>query len=173
MENFTNLGFETVQKPVRIDMLTYAGSAFGSTVDGEQVFINGRIVDALNLYEGVIAMGHLVPNFPDKRAQIPWRAMRMTLPEDQEPMVEEEVIEEDPTPSISDTILKHIQTHSEHYFTTSDLAEDLGMDTTTISNWCMSLHNRGLISRADFHAGPNQKRASFVMWGLNSKSFAS
>lgn len=174
MENFTNLGFETVQKPVRIDMLTYAGSAFGSTVDGEQVFINGRIVDTLSLSEGMIAMGHLVPNFPDKRDQIPWRAMRMTLPEDREPVVEdEEVIEEEPVLSVSDRIMAHIKENPTTYFTTTDLVEDLGLDTKTVNNNCMSLHNRGLIARADVHAAPNQKRASYVLWALNSKSFAS
>lgn len=168
MENFTNQGFETVQKPVRIDMLTYAGSAFGSTVDGEQVFINGRIVDTLSLSEGMIAMGHLVPNFPDKRHQIPWRAMRMTLPEDREPMVEEEV-----PLSSSDKIMAHIKENPTTYFTTTDLVEDLDLDTKTVNNNCMSLHNRGLIARADVHAAPNQKRASYVLWALNSKSFAS
>lgn len=169
MENFTNQGFETVQKPVHIDMLTYAGSAFGSTLEGEQVFINGRIVDALGLSEGMVAMGYLMPNFPDKRDQIPWRAMRMTLPEDREPVVEEEVIEEEtPGDRIYDVLAKNF----DEYFTTADLTEALDLDTKTVNNWCMSLHKRGLIARADVHAAPNQKRASFVLWAKNAKSFA-
>lgn len=167
MENFTNQGFETVQKPVHIDMLTYSGSAFGCTVDGEQVFINARIVDAMGLDEGVIVMGHLLPNFPDKRDQIPWRAMRVSRPKVEEPEVEPE----DQTPG--DKILALIEEHPQEYFTTVDITEELGLDTKTVNNWCMGLHNRGLIARADVHAAPNQKRASFVLWAKNSKSFAS
>ena len=170
MENFTNQGFETVQKPVHVDMLTYSGSAFGSTPDGDQVFINARIVDAMGLSEGMVLLGHLLPNFPDKRDQIQWRAMRMEKPrpraEDDEPFVEAEE-----TPG--QKILARIKEGSQGYFTTVDLVEDLGLDTKTVNNNCMSLHNRGLIARADVHAAPNQKRASYVLWALDAKSFAS
>lgn len=170
MENFTNQGFETIQKPVHVDMLTYSGSAFGSTPDGDQVFINARIVDAMGLSEGMVLTGYLLPNFPDKRDQIQWRAMRMEKPEpraeDDEPLVE---IEETP----GQKILARIKEGSQGYFTTVDLVEDLGLDTKTVNNNCMSLHNRGLIARADVHAAPNQKRASYVLWALDAKSFAS
>ena len=170
MENFTNQGFETVQKPVHVDMLTYSGSAFGSTPDGDQVFINARIVDAMGLSEGMVLTGYLLPNFPDKRDQIQWRAMRMEKSgpraEDDEPLVEAEE-----TPA--QKILSRIKEGSQGYFTTVDLVEDLGLDTKTVNNNCMSLHNRGLIARADVHAAPNQKRASYVLWALDAKSFAS
>jgi len=53
------------------------------------------------------------------------------------------------------------------------LAEETGFDTKTVNNWAMGLHNQGLISRADVHAGPGQKRASFILWALSAKSFAS
>ena len=172
MENFTNQGFETVQKPVHIDMLTYAGSAFGSTVNGEQVFINARIVEAMGLDEGMVVMGFLLPNYPDKRENIPWRAMRVKVSNGQEE--DEEVIEQDPEPEQTpgDRIMAVIKQTPDGYFTTVDLTEELGLDTKTVNNWCMSLHNRGLIARADVHAAPNQKRASFVLWALNPKSFA-
>jgi len=164
-----NQTFETFQKPVHVDMLTYAGSAFGSTVDGEQVFINARIVDAMKLDEGMVVMGHLLPNFPDKRDNIPWRAMRVTIPDGQE-VVDQPEQEPEPTPG--DKILAIIKEAPEGYFTTIDLMEETGLDTKTVNNWCMGLHNRGLIARADVHAAPNQKRASFVLWALNTKSFA-
>lgn len=169
MENFTNQGFETIQKPVHLDMLTYSGSAFGSTIDGEQVFVNARIVETMGLSEGMVVMGYLLPNFPDKRDQIPWRAMRVTLAE--EKPEEKEVEPEKQTPG--DKILAVIKDHPEEYFTTVDLAEETGFDTKTVNNWAMGLHNQGLISRADVHAGPSQKRASFILWALSAKSFAS
>jgi len=164
-----NQTFETFQKPVHVDMLTYAGSAFGSTVDGEQVFINARIVDSMKLDEGMVVMGHLLPNFPDKRDNIPWRAMRVTIPESQEAPAQPEP---EPEPTPGDKILAIIKETPEGYFTTTDLTEETGLDTKTVNNWCMGLHNRGLIARADVHAAPNQKRASFVLWALNTKSFA-
>lgn len=173
MENFTNQGFETVQKPVHVDMLTYSGSAFGSTPDGDQVFINARIVEALNLSEGMVLLGHLLPNFPDKRDQIQWRAMRMQKPTDREPIVEDDepFVEAEETPG--QKILARIRSIEEGYFTTLDLVRELKLDTKTVNNNCMSLHNRGLIARADVHAAPNQKRASFVLWAPDAKSFAS
>lgn len=173
MESFTNQSFETVQKPVHVDMLTYAGSAFGSTVNGEQVFINSRIVETMGLSEGMVVVGFLLPNYPDKRDNIPWRAMRVKVPNGQG---DDEVIKHEPEPepeqTPGDRIMAIISQTPDGYFTTVDLTEELGLDTKTVNNWCMSLHNRNLIARADVHAAPNQKRASFVLWALNSKSFA-
>lgn len=168
-----NQTFESVQKPVHVDTLTYAGSAFGSTPEGEQVFINARIVEGMKLSEGHIVIGHLLPNYPDKREYIPWRAMRVTRTEEQaapvkQPEPEPEVEEQTP----GDKILAVIKEAPEGYFTTVDLMEETGLDTKTVNNWAMGLHNRGLIARADVHASPNQKRASFILWALNSKSFA-
>lgn len=171
LENYTNQIFDTTKKPIVVEMMTYSGSAFGVTPDGEQVFINSRIVDLLKLKEGMPMMGFLLPNYADKRDTTPWRAMRLEpLPEtqDQEPRTEA------PEPVDAATnILATIRSEPEGYFTTVDLAEELGLDTKTVSNACMSLHQRGLIARADVHAAPNQKRASFVLWAKSSKSFAS
>lgn len=171
MENSTNQGFETIQKPVHVDMLTYSGSAFGSTTDGEQVFINARIVETLGLSEGMVLTGFLLPNFPDKRDQIKWRAMRMHKQEPRTEDQDEPFEKQEETPG--DKILAIIKSHPEEYFTTVDLADETGLDTKTVNNWAMNLHNQGIISRADVHAGPNQKRASFILWASNSKSFAS
>jgi len=166
-----NQTFETTQKLVHVDMITYSSSACGSTPDGEQVFINARIVEAMKLDEGHVVLGHLLPNYPDKRENIPWRAMRVTRTEEQAAPVEQPEPEvEEQTPG--DKILAIIKETPEGYFTTVDLMEETGLDTKTVNNWCMGLHNRGLIARADVHAAPNQKRASFILWALNSKSFA-
>ena len=166
LENFTSQLFETTKKPIIVEVLAYSGSAFGATVDGEQVFINQRIVEAMGLKEGTTAVAYLLPNYADKRDTIPWRAMRVEVgTEVQEPMAEPV----DP----GKLVYEHIKAAPDEYFTTADLSEDLGLDTKTVNNWCMGLHNNGLIARADVHAAPDQKRASFVLWALSSKSFAS
>jgi hypothetical protein len=77
LENFTNQTFETTKKPIMVEVMTYSGSAFAATIDGEQVFINQRIVQSLNLQEGMTLLAHLLPNYVDKRDTIPWRAMRV------------------------------------------------------------------------------------------------
>lgn len=166
LENFTSPAFETIKKPIIVEVLTYSGSAFGATVEGEQVFINQRIVEAMGLTEGRTVLAYLLPNYADKRDTIPWRAMRVDLGTEVQ----------EPTPEPVDPgklIYEHIKAAPDEYFTTADLSEDLGLDTKTVNNWCMGLHNKGLIARADVHAAPNQKRASFVLWALSSKSFAS
>ena len=43
---------ETITKEVFIDDLTAAGSAFGSTSDGEAGFVNARIVEAVKIKGG-------------------------------------------------------------------------------------------------------------------------
>jgi hypothetical protein len=175
LENFTNQTFETTKKPIMVEVMTYSGSAFAATIDGEQVFINQRIVQSLNLQEGMTLLAHLLPNYVDKRDTIPWRAMRVE-PLDRTEVQGPSAAEPEPAPVAPDPgerIFDLIENDPHAYFTTVDLAEELGMDTKTVNNWCMGLHNKGLIARADVYAGPGQKRASFVLWALNSKSFAS
>lgn len=69
----------TEVKEVFVEEETYAGSAFGVTAEGDGVFFNSRIVNAVNLKGGQTVKAYLVPNFPDKRDSIPWRAMRVEV----------------------------------------------------------------------------------------------
>ena len=63
---------------IKIDFLTYSGSAFGLCDNGDQVFINSRIVDKMQLQEGDICKALLLENFEDKKAITPWRAVRVS-----------------------------------------------------------------------------------------------
>lgn len=74
----------TEVKEVIIEETTYADSAFGVTEEGDGVFFNSRIVQKMGLKGGQTVQAYLVPNFPDKRASIPWRAMRVEVTHDQE-----------------------------------------------------------------------------------------
>ena len=63
---------------IEIDCITYAGSAFAYCNNGDQVFVNARIVEKMELYEGDKCSALLIQNFEDKRAVTPWRAVRVS-----------------------------------------------------------------------------------------------
>jgi hypothetical protein len=67
----------TRRQQILVEYLTPAGSGFAITPQGEQVFMNKRLIDAMNVKEGDIYDAYLLPNYPDKQSQIPWRAMRV------------------------------------------------------------------------------------------------
>jgi len=64
-------------KRVLVEELTYSGSAFGVLANGEGVFINSRIVDKMELGPGTAVHAQVLPNFSDKREQIPWRVVNV------------------------------------------------------------------------------------------------
>ena len=70
-------GFNTTAMPVIVDGITNSNSAFGATEEGEAVFFNTRIVQRMNLEEGQMVYAHCIPNYEDKRDQIPWRCIRI------------------------------------------------------------------------------------------------
>ena len=67
----------TRKKQILVEYITDTGSGFAVTPQGEQVFMNKRLVDAVGVQSGDIYDAFLLPNYPDKQAQIPWRAMRV------------------------------------------------------------------------------------------------
>ena len=67
----------TRYQQIIVEYLTPTGSGFGVTPEGEQVFMNKRLVDTMNVQAGDIYNAFLLPNYPDKRDSIPWRAMRV------------------------------------------------------------------------------------------------
>ena len=68
----------TEEANIEIDFLTYSGSAFALCDNGDQVFLNSRIVDKMQLQEGDICKALLLENFEDKKAITPWRAVRVS-----------------------------------------------------------------------------------------------
>ena len=67
--------FHTEKMCVLIECLTYAGSAFGVNENGECVFFNARIVNKLNLLSGNMVISQCLPNYYDKRDEVPWRCI--------------------------------------------------------------------------------------------------
>ena len=68
----------TEEANIEIDFLTYSGSAFALCANGDQVFLNSRIVDKMQLQEGDICKAIILENFEDKKAVTPWRAVRVS-----------------------------------------------------------------------------------------------
>lgn len=65
------------KQQVLVEYITSTGSGFAITPQGEQVFMNKRLVDTMGVEPGDIYDAFLLPNYPDKRESIPWRALRV------------------------------------------------------------------------------------------------
>lgn len=114
----------TEVKEVIIEETTYSDSAFGVTEEGDGVFFNSRIVQRMGLKGGQTVQAYLVPNFPDKRDSIPWRAMRVEVTHEQENI---EVV--------SHTLLDKVHRllkEDNGYWTLTELAEELDEETDVV-----------------------------------------
>ena len=111
---------------VTIHEVVDSGSAFGVTEDGDMVFINQRIVSAMDVKAGDVWDGYLLLNYPDKREMIPWRALRLST-EDQEPLfkVKKEVDEK-----LLHAIARLL--NNEGYLTAAEIAETLDVPLVNI-----------------------------------------
>lgn len=169
-----NQTFETTRMPVIIDIITYTGSAFAVNDKGEQVFVNQRIVERCNLTEGQEAVAHVFPNYEDKRASIPWRAMRVDIPREigiatlqrqaPAPVVKE--------PSLEERVLDLLS--NGEYWSTSELRLELGIaaaDGATVNNACQHLFTQDKVVKANVYASSSQTKASFSLWALSVEAF--
>ncbi len=69
----------TKQVQILVEYVTDTGSAFAVTPQGDTVFLNARLVNRMNVEAGDVYNAFLLPNYPDKRDDTPWRAMRVEL----------------------------------------------------------------------------------------------
>jgi hypothetical protein len=54
-------------------------SGFAVNKEGDGIFLHSRIVSKVGLCTGDVIQVHVVPNYPDKRKQIKYRAMRAKI----------------------------------------------------------------------------------------------
>ena len=78
----TKTRFESEEMVVLIEATTYSGSGFGVNEDGDAVFFSKRLMDKVELEEGDEVVAHCIPNYVDKREDIPWRCIKCELLED-------------------------------------------------------------------------------------------
>ena len=111
----------STHRRVTVHEVVDSGSAFAVTEDGDMVFINQRIVSAMNVQPGDVWDAYLLLNYPDKREMIPWRALRLTT----------EGLEQTPKPqkSVDEQLLHAIVRllTNEEYLTATEIAETLSV----------------------------------------------
>ncbi len=165
----TNTAFETNKMQVMIEGLTYTGSAFGSNEAGDTVFFNQRLVERVSLEVGDIVEAHAIANYEDKRAETPWRAIRVSA--EKKPVEEVEQPKVRSAAELDQEIMHLLRDDEVSYWTSSDLADAVDADTKTVGNSCLRLFNKSLIAKADVHGGPDQERATFCLWARNVEQF--
>ena len=111
---------------VTIHEVVDSGSAFGVTEDGDMVFINQRIVSAMDVKSGDVWDAYLLLNYPDKREMIPWRALRLST-EGQEPLSKiKKAVDE----QLLHAIVRLL--NNEGYLTAAEIAETLDVPLVDI-----------------------------------------
>lgn len=169
----TNTAFETNKMQVMIEGLTYTGSAFGANEAGEVVFFNQRLVERVSLDVGDIVEAHTIANYEDKRAETPWRAIRVSANKKAIDDVVQDVVQLKvrSAADLDQEIMHLLRDEEVSYWTSSDLADAVDAETKTVGNSCLRLFNKSLIAKADVHGGPDQERASFCLWARNADQF--
>lgn len=122
----------TKKSRVLVEYLTDSGSGFAVTPEGDQVFLNQRLVQKMDVQEGDVYEAFLVPNYPDKRDQIPWRSIRVE-PIELEPEQEEE---EENSPSELDVNKNMILGYMSEYdgaWTKQQLVEALDLPSASVT----------------------------------------
>jgi len=163
---------DTITKDVFVDDLTAVGSAFGSTADGEAVFVNSRIVEAVKIKPGDYIQAMVLPNYEDKRDRVQWRAIRAKVigsafedisdePDDETPLVEEK--------SKDVRIIELLEEHGP--LRTSILARLMDSNSGEIGTLCHGLFAQGKIALADVYSDPANKRASHRVWAVDINEF--
>jgi len=169
----TTTAFQTKQLRVMIDDMSMAGSAFGSCENGETVFFNQRIVSRVCLEVGEIVETHVIPNYEDKRPEVPWRAVKVIrgalIPDEVRTIVPADPVKS--SSELDEEIMRLLQMPDAGIWTTGELAEDVGTDVKVVGNSCVRLFNASRIAKAEVHGAPNQSRSSFRLWGINKDVF--
>ena len=68
-------------KQILVEYLTDTGSGFAVTEQGDQVFLNERIVSRMDVQPGDVFDAHVLLNYADKRDKIKYGAMRVVAPD--------------------------------------------------------------------------------------------
>jgi len=73
-----NQNFKSEEFGVLIEEWTFSGSAFGVNEEGDAVFFNARLVNKMDIEVGDYVIAHCIPNYADKRDEVPWRCVRVS-----------------------------------------------------------------------------------------------
>ena len=134
----------TEVKEVIIEEQTYSGSAFGVTEQGDGVFFNSRIVKTVGLKAGQTVKACLVPNFPDKREGIPWRAMRVEVTHDGLNITTQENV-----PLNLNEKIHRLLKEEDGYWTLVELAEELEEDIDVVRS--VLINDKSILSTTAYY----------------------
>lgn len=175
---------------VIVDEITTVGSAFGATSDGDVVFIHARIVSNLGLCHGDKLAAQLIPNYADKRDNVPWRMLwaevrgsifedissevRDARAEDLDPLEPLDPVELEPDMELDE--LSNAEKLVEWLeecgpMRTSYIAKALGVSISDAATFCYGLQQEGKLVRADVYSSPSNKRASLRVWALGINDY--
>tara|TARA_R110002126_G_scaffold1361_6_gene7697 strand:- start:13062 stop:13583 length:522 start_codon:yes stop_codon:yes gene_type:complete len=159
---------ETIKMQAILETTTFSGSAFAVNSQGEQIFINQRIMERMNLEEGVLVTAHVLPNYDDKRQSIPWRAMRVDVPRH----LPDSNMTEITSTQLDNQIIQILSDKSAfgRLWTDKEIASLASTTAAECHRACVRLHERSTICRVDFSSDPN-KIKSAVMWGADISDF--
>jgi hypothetical protein len=154
----------TEQKEVIVENIALNGSAFGVTKEGENVFINARIVALLGIRIMDNIVAHVLPNYPNRKDQVPWRAVRVDKTETAVAPAALSV-----EPRLEDIILRHMKDGG--IYSNAELSEDLEHDVLMVSNSTARLFAAGKLAKAEVYRRPGQARPSFLLYAINVEEF--
>ena len=165
----TNTSFQTHKMRVMIDDMSQAGSAFGSSENGDVVFFNLRLVERMALEIGDIVEAHVIPNYEDKRQDVPWRAIKVIRDAPVEEVVTTAIVRT--ATQLDEEIFNLLRASPSGLWSTAELAKESESEVQTAGNSCTRLFNAGRIATAEVYGSPNQSRSSFRLWGNTLESF--
>lgn len=138
---------------------------------GEQAFIAPAIVTNSNARQGETYLASLVPNHNhDQVERTPYQIVRL------EPMSAsndaDEIIDDTSPNTLINDVLAVVK-QSESPMTTLQIAQEMGIPSREMTNYLVTLNNRGLIVKEEIWQKGTQKRPSFVYWGSSVETFTS
>ena len=152
------------------------GAAFGIRTDtGEQAFIPSAVVKASKIQEGETANATIAPNRHSNEST-PWFVIRINRDQPQQESQHEPVTYAEarepaaPAKTIDDRALETLK-DADGYMATSEIAADLGTDSTIAHNALLRLFNQGKIAKADVYGSGGQSRPSFCLWASSAQIF--
>lgn len=170
---------DTTRMEAVVEMKSFSGSAFAVNSAGEQIFINARIMERMNLREGGLVTAYVLPNYADKRQTIPWRAMRVDVPRDI-PQQTSPVVETEPS-TLDNEIMRLLWADIEtgRLWTDKEVSDKISANASTTLDTaspaechraCTRLYERAVICRVDFSTDPTRAR-SLIMWAATLRDF--
>ena len=148
------------------------GFAFAhATESNEQVFIPIHVAEGFDLSPSDVLDATLVPNYADKsRSGTKFMAVKLYKEGEHEEVPIYQDGDDDLTRSkVDGEVLSLIQAGG--YYSTEEIAEQLGLGEKAAGNSAMHLFTSGKIAKAEVYGAVNDKQATFTLWAESASSF--